>query len=101
MRPRNGDGEDLGAGSTGEPGRLGVEEAEVVDLEPAKLGARLGPVELAHGKHLGPPPGDPEVVLDRLEAARWNPARRLEAGGRGRRPAGERTQTAGGVGSSH
>ena len=91
MRPRDGGGEDLGAGPAGEAGGLGVEEGEIVDVEPAQLGTGLGPIEPADGKHLGPAPGNAIVVLKRLEAARWNAARRFEAGGRGGGPAGKRT----------
>ena len=83
--------EDLGAGSAGEAGRLGVEKAEVIDLQPSQLGARLCPVEPADREHFGPAPGDPVGVLNRLEAARWDPSRRLVAGRRDAAPARQRT----------
>ena len=62
--------EDLGPGAAGEAGGLGVEEAELVDLQAAQLRPGLGPVEAADRQHLRPAPGDAVVVVDRLEAAR-------------------------------
>jgi hypothetical protein len=73
MRTRHGGGEDLGAGATGQPGGLGVEEAEVVHRQPAQLGAGLGPAEAADRQHLGPAPGDAVAVIDRFEAP-WRAA---------------------------